>query len=133
MEENNTDGKGLHTDESPGKEKTRRWVFLDFAKKGVPYALVLSIGIFVLYMAGSISDPGFSDHLLFFLLRILRYSSLVSCASSLVALGFSVHNLVYRPSFRSFMILCFYFAASVFSAALAMLDSFIVAATEGNV
>ena len=126
MEENNAAGEGL-------RDKARRWIFSDFIRKGVRYSLALSLVIFALYLASSMPDPGFPDRVLFFLLKALRYTSLISCAFSLFALGFSVRRLVYHPCLRNFLGLGFYFAVSLLSASLAMLDSFIVAAARGNV
>ena len=114
-------------------EKVRRWIFSDFFRKGLRYTLALSLFIFVLYTAGSMPDPGLPDRILFFLLKMLRYSSLISCAFSLFVLGASVRRLVYHPSLRSALGLLLCFVISILSASLAMLDSVIVAATGGNV
>lgn len=113
--------------------KSRRWIFSGFIRKGVRFALVLSLAIFAVYMVGSVPDPGFSDRILFLLLRMLRYSSLVNCAFSIFALGFSVQRIVNHPSPRNFLALCFYFITGIVGAGLAMLNSLIIAASEGNV
>ena len=141
MEENNNEGRGPvpppgspETENKPQeKEGKRRWVFSDLAKNGVWYTLGFSLFIFALYSAGSVPDPGFSDRVLFILLRILRYSSLISTAFSLFGLGFSVRRIVYYPSLRNGFALLLYFLAGLLSASLSMLDLFIIAATEGNV
>ncbi|MDR1857970.1 MAG: hypothetical protein LBQ69_00710 [Treponema sp.] len=134
MEDNNIAGEEPQADNEPKKgEKARRWIFSGFVRKGIRFSLALSLVIFALYLAGSMPDPGFPDRLLFLLLRMLRFASLVSCAFSLFALGFSVRRLVYHPGLRNFLGMGFYFAASLLSAGLAMLDSLIVAATGGNV
>ena len=134
MEDNIVADKDPQTNNKPEKkERTPRWFFSDFSKAGVRYTLAVSIFILILYMAGSMPDPGFPDRILFFLLRLLRYTSLACCAFSLFSLGYSVHRLVYHPSFRNVMGLFFYFAVCIFTASLAMLDTFIVAATGGNV
>jgi hypothetical protein len=101
--------------------------------KGVHGTLALSLTIFAVYLVGSMPDPGFSDRLLFLLLRLLRYSSLLLCAFSLFALGFSVHRLVHYPKLRNILALVAYFAVGILGATFAMFDSFIVAAAEGNV
>ena len=125
---------GMKTEtESPQPDKGRRLIFLDMAVKGVHFLFALSLGIFVLYMAGSMPDPGFSDRLLFFLLRVLRYSSLACCTFSLFTLGLSVHKLVYHPGIRTALGVLFYFAIGLLSAGLSMLDTFMIAATEGNI
>ena len=111
----------------------RRWIFAGYAQKGVRASLALSLAVFAVYLIGSIPDPGFSDRLLFFLLRLLRYTSLLLCAFSLFALGFSVHRLVHFPRLRNILILFFYFVVGILGAILSMLDSFIVVATGGNV
>jgi len=122
------------TDSKPKtEEKVRRWIFSTFMRRGVYISLGVSLGILLLYMASSMPDPGFPDSVLFLLLRILRYTSLISCAFSLFALGRSVRRLVYRPGLRSILALVVYFFASLLSASLAMLDSLVVAATGGNV
>jgi hypothetical protein len=115
------------------KEYKRHWIFKDFIGKGVRVALVISLAIFAVYTIGSVPDPGFPDRVLFLLLKMLRYSSLVNCAFSLFALGYSVHRLVNKPSWRNFFGLCFYFATGVFGAGLAMLDTLIIAASAGHV
>jgi hypothetical protein len=124
------------TDEKPQtgqeSEKIRRWIFRGFLRKGLRFTFVASLLIFALYMAASIPDLGFSDRVLFALLRLLRYVSLVTCAFSLFALGSSVHQMVYNPSLRHFFGLCLSFGISLLSAGLTMLDSLIIAATAGN-
>ena len=84
-------------------------------------------------MAGSIPDPGFPDRVLFFLLGVLRYSSLLNCAFSLFAMGVSVRRLVYQPSFRNVVGLLLYFGTAILGANLALFGSLVVAVTEGNV
>jgi hypothetical protein len=114
-------------------KQDRRWIFAGYARKGVRVFLVLSLAVFAVYLFGSIPDPGFSDRLLFFLLRLLRYTSLMLCAFSFFALGFSVHRLVLFPGWRSALSLVFNFVVGLLGAVLSMLDSFIVVATGGNV
>jgi len=121
------------TEDVPGQKKqNRQWIFADFARKGVWAALALSLLIFAVYLSGSIPDPGFSDTILFLLLRLLQYASLLLCAFSLFALGFSVHRLVYRPCIRNGLSLCFYFLTGLLGAGFAMLNSVIIAASGGN-
>ena len=110
----------------------RRWIFADYAKKGVQATLTLSLIIFAMYLVGSIPDPGFSDYLLFMILRMLRYSSLLLFAFSFFALGFSVHRLVHVPKLRNALEVLFNFSVGILGAILAMLDSFMVAAAGGN-
>jgi len=116
----------------PRKKRGRRWIFADLVKKGVRAALALSLVIFIVYLSGNIPDPGFPDHLLFLLLQLLRYTSLLLCAFSLFALGFSVHHLVYSPCIRNALSLCFYFLTGILGAGIAMLNSMIIAAAGGN-
>ena len=111
----------------------RRWIFAGYARKGVYVSLALSLTVFAVYLFGSIPDPGFPDRLLFFLLRLLRYTSLMLCAFSFFSLGFSVHRLVHFPLLRNVLHLAFYFAVGILGAVLSMLDSFMVVATGGNV
>jgi hypothetical protein len=115
------------------KPWNRQWIFSDFIKKGVRASMVLSLTIFAVYLTGSIPDPGLSDFLLFLFLRLLRYTALVQCAFSLFALGYSVHRIVLFPSLRNVLSLVFYFSVGLLGAFLAMLDTFIVVATVGNV
>lgn len=134
MENSDTTDEEKQTEKMP--EITilgRRWIFSDFVRQGVRYALIFSLGVFILYTAGSMPDPGFPDRVLFLLLRVLRYSSLVNCAFSLFAMGNSVRRLVYHPNFRNVLALGFYFVTAILGAGLAMFDSFIIAATEGNI
>jgi len=119
-------------DGSERKKRGRRWIFADFVKKGVLAALALSLLILAVYLAGSVPDPGFSDRVLFLLLRLLRYASLLLCAFSLFALGFSVHHLVYHPCMRNALNLSFYFFTGIMGAGFAMLNSMIIAAAGGN-
>jgi hypothetical protein len=109
----------------------RRWIFSDFIKKGVWIFLTLSLVIFALYMGGSVPDPGFSDRLLLLLLWLLRFASLLLCAFSLFALGFSVRRLVYHPSLRNVLRLLAYFLTGIFGAGLAMLHSLAFAFAGG--
>jgi len=111
----------------------RRWVISGFVRNGVLVTFGLSIAILALYMAGSVPDTGFSDNTLFLLLRLLRYSSLILCAFSLFAMAYKVKRMVDRPGIRNALSLFFYFIIGMLGAGLAMLYSFIVAASEGNV
>jgi len=111
----------------------RRWIISGFVRNGVLVTFGLSLAIFALYMAGSMPDTGFSDNTLFLLLRLLRYSSLLLCAFSLFAMGYSVQRMVNRPGIKNALGLFFYFIIGLLGAGLAMLYSFIVAASEGNV
>ena len=126
-------------DNGPGDSNTEKkgaahnWFFSTFIRNGLRFTFALSLGVFALYMAGSIPDPGFSDRMLFFLLSSLRSVSLASSAFSVFALGFSVHRLVVQPSPRRLLNLCFYFSVGLFSVMLALLDSLILAASVGNI
>jgi len=111
----------------------RRWIVSGFGRNGVLVTLGLSLAILALYMIGSMPDTSFSDNTLFLLLRLLRYSSLVLCAFSLFAMAYSVRHIVDHPGLRSALSLFFYFIVGLLGAGLAMLYSFIVAASEGNV
>ncbi|MDR2922301.1 MAG: hypothetical protein LBU85_03035 [Treponema sp.] len=111
----------------------RRWIISGFARNGVLVAFGLSLAILALYMAGSMPDTGFSDNTLFLLLRLLRYSSLILCAFSLFAMGYSVQRLVNNPGIRNALGMFLYFITGLLGAGLAMLYSFITAAAEGNV
>jgi hypothetical protein len=86
------------------------------------------LAIFALYTGGSVPDPGFSDRLLFLLLRLLQISSLLLCAFSLFFLAFSVRRLVYHPNLRNTLWLIAYFFTGILGAGLAMLNSLIFAA-----
>jgi hypothetical protein len=114
------------------KKRGRRWIFADFVRRGVRVALALTLLIFAVYLAGSMPDPGFSDRVLFLLLRLLRYASLLLSAFSLFALGFSVRRLVYAPNAHNILGLCFYFGTGMLGAGFAMLNSMIIAAAGGN-
>jgi len=48
-------------------------------------------------------------------------------------MGFSIHRLVHVPKLSNILGLFLYFAAGILGAAFAMLDSFIIAAAEGNI
>jgi len=111
----------------------RRWIFAGYAKKGVRISLALSLALFAVYLLGSASASGFSDRLLFLLLRILRYTSLLLCAFSVFSMGFSVHRLVHFPGIRGVLSLFFYFFVGLLGAIFSMFDSLIVVATGGNV
>jgi len=114
-------------------KKKRRWIIAGYVEKGVQAALILSLIVFIIYLIGSIPDPGFSDFLLFALLRLLRYLSLLLCAFSLFAMGFGVHRLVHFPKLRNVLSLLFYFVTGMMGAFFSMLDSFMIVAAGGNV
>jgi hypothetical protein len=122
-----TGGESLQTKQ----KKHHRWIFSGFLKKGVRYALVLSLIIFGLYSAGSIPDPGFSDRTLFLLLQMLRYVSLLLCVFSLFSLGFRVRRFVHHPHLHNIPGILFYFAIGMLGAFLAMLNSLIIVTTGG--
>ncbi|MDR2717236.1 MAG: hypothetical protein LBB89_04120 [Treponema sp.] len=129
-----SDLTGTVTTENGPKWKKwgRRWIFSDFVRKGVRAALALVLLIFAVYLTGSMPDPGFSDRVLFLLLRLLRYASLILSAFSLCALGFNVRRLVYHPNVRNALGLCFYFLTGIFGAGFAMLNSMIISVAGGN-
>jgi hypothetical protein len=111
----------------------RRWIISGFVRNGVIASSGLSIAILALYMVGSMPDVGFSDSALFLLLRLLRYSSLLLCAFSLFAMGYSVKRLVNHPGIRNALRLFLYFIIGLIGAGLSTLYSLITAALEGNV
>jgi len=135
-EENNKgaeDGNPPEITETRKRSVVRRWIFSGYVKNGVLASLGVSLAILVMYMAGSMPDTGFSDNILFLFLRLLRYSSLFLCAFSLFAMADKVRRLVNRPGIKNALKLLFYFFTGFLGAVLAMLYSFIVAASEGNV
>jgi hypothetical protein len=111
----------------------RRWIISGFVRNGVLVTSGLSLVILTLYMVGSMPDTGFSDNTLFLLLRLLRYSSLILCAFSLLAMAYTVRRMVNNPCIKNALVLFLYFFIGLLGAGLAMLYSFIVAASEGNV
>ena len=131
--EQSAQSNGSQTGTGAGQQRPgrRRWIFAALVKRGVLSSLTLSLAIFAVYLAGSIPDPGFPDHTLFLLMHILTYTSLLLCASSLLALSFSVYHLVYFPSVHSVLWLCFYFFTGILGAGLAMFNALIFATTGG--
>lgn len=133
------DNLAVHTSEEHGhrarnkKRDHRRWIFSGYVRKGVRYTLALCLAVFTLYIIGNMPDPGFPDRLLFFLLTILLLFSLLLCAFSLFAMGFSVHRLVYYPSVRNTFALVFYFFTGLLGAGLIMFNSLVVVASGGNI
>jgi hypothetical protein len=111
----------------------RRWIVSGFVRNGVLASFGLSLVILAVYIAGSMPDAGFSDNTLFLLLRLLRYSSLILCAFSLFAMGYSVQRMVNKPGIKNALAMFFYFIIGLLGAGLAMLYSLIIAASEGNV
>jgi hypothetical protein len=96
------------------------------------YSLIATVAIFVLYIIAGIPEPGISDRSLFLLLRLLWYSSILLCVFSLFAMGLKIRRLVFRPSLRNIVGLFLYFLSGLFGAALAIFNSFIIAASSGN-
>jgi hypothetical protein len=135
--------------QNPNRHNQRRivrhWIFSVLFKRGVVYSLIITLVIFALYVIvgipdpqprptveGSPLDPGIPDRLMFLLLRLLWYSSLLLCAFSLFAMGYRIRRLVFHPSLRNIVGLFLYFFAGLFGAALAIFNSFIIAASSGN-
>ena len=114
------------------KKIVRYWIFSLLFHRGVLFSLALTIILFAIYLFGSVPDPGFSDSILFLLLRLLWYSSLLLCFFSLFSMGNKVRRLVNRPALRHVIGVLLYFAAGIFGAGLAIINSFIIAATGGN-
>jgi len=110
----------------------RRWIISGFVRNGVLVTFGISLAILTLYMAGSMPDTDFSDNTLFLFLRLLRYSSLILCAFAIFAMGYSVQRMVNNPGIKNAFRIFFYFIIGLIGAGLAMLYSFIVAASEGN-
>jgi hypothetical protein len=111
--------------------RLRRYVPL-VARGGTLASLVFCGFMLLLYTAASLPDPGFSDGVVFMLLRLLHYASLLLCLFSLGALALAVHRLVLGPSLGHVLRVCGYFISALAGAGLSMLNSFIVAATGGN-
>ena len=112
------------------RRKRRHWVY-HFIRNGFLSTLAVSVIVFVTYLTGSTLDRGFSDNMLFLLLRLLRYSSLLLSAFSVIAMGFSVVRLVYRPRVGITLLLIFCFITGILGAGLAILSSLIIATTGG--
>ena len=135
-EVNNNDRRDIHPPDIKENWENlikRRWIISGFVRNGVLVTFGLSIAIFTLYMIGSMPDTGFSDNTLFLLLRLLRYSSLILCAFSLLAMAYKVKRMVDSPGIKNALSLFVYFIIGMLGAGFAMLYSFIVAASEGNV
>jgi hypothetical protein len=132
-EENSNDIQPPDIKENWKDAMERRWIISGFVRNGVLVTFGLSIAILALYTAGSMPDTGFSDNTLFLFLRLLRYSSLILCAFSLFAMAYSVQRMVNNPGIKNALSLFFYFIIGLLGAGLAMLYSFIAAASEGNV
>jgi len=133
MDETNSGDQHPHIKENWKEVIERRWIISGFVRNGVIAASGLSLVILALYMGGSMPDTGFSDNTLFLLLRLLRYSSLLLCAFSLFAMAYSVQRMVNQPGIKNALRLFIYFIIGLLGAGFAMLYSFIVAASEGNV
>ena len=121
----------------PLDKKGKRWVksaraLPALVKTGVRYALVLCGVFFLLFMIGSMYPPGVPDALLFALLWLLRYSALLLCVLSLVALGFCVHRSVNVPGVRNALSVFRYFLFALIGAVLAMFSLLIVVVVGGN-
>jgi len=119
--------------EEDSKPMTRHIrAFPGIVKTGVRYALILSMIFFVLFMASSMYPPGVPDAFLFALLRLLRYSAVLLCVFSLVALGFGVHRSVHAPGVRNVLGILRYFFFTLLGAILVMFSLLIVAMVGGN-
>jgi hypothetical protein len=124
------------TRQTPNKSKYRKivrhWIFSVLFRKGVFFSLIATVVLFFLYIIAGIPDPGIPDGLLFLLLRLLWYSSLLLCVFSLFAMGLKIRRLVFHPTLRNIIGLFLYFLSGLFGAALAIFNSFIIAASSGN-
>jgi hypothetical protein len=114
------------------RRKAPVWIFSIFVRTGTKLSIALALILLIIYAAGSIPDPGFSDSSLFMLLNLLRFSSVLLCTFSFFSMGYSVRRVVKRPSVRSVWSLIFYFSTGLISAATVLFYSFIVAVTQGN-
>ena len=111
----------------------RRRIYSVLFKKGVFYSLIITLVIFTLFFIGGLYDPGIPDRLLFLLLRLLWFSSLLLCIFSLFAMGYRIRRLVYHPNLRNTLGLFRYFLSGLLGAGLVIFNSFIIAASGGNV
>jgi len=127
-----TDNTGENSNTGAGsRKKGRIRNFPLLVKTAVRYALSLSILFFVLYMAGSMYVPGVPDPLLFALLRLMRYSAFLLVVTSLIALGFGVHRLVYKPCPRTCLSTLLYFFLTLLGAVFVMFSQLIVEMVAG--
>ncbi|MDR2478518.1 MAG: hypothetical protein LBD48_04300 [Treponema sp.] len=110
----------------------RSWDFHGFVSGGVAVTLGLCVLSLALYFLGNVPELGFSDTAVLGMLRLQRYISLALCIFSLGAMGFSVHRMVYNPRLINIVKLIFFFLTGILGAFLAILNSFIIAATGGN-
>jgi hypothetical protein len=122
----------LKTKKHNHRRTVRHWIFSVLFKRGVIFSLIATLVLFTLYVISGIPDPGISDRLLFLLLRLLWYSSLLLCIFSLFAMGLKIRRLVFHPNLRNIVGLFLYFFAGLFGAASAIFNSFIIAASSGN-
>lgn len=98
----------------------------------VVYALTLSVALFAIFIAGSMHDPGVSDSVLFLLLRLVRYSSIVLCALAVVAVWFGVRNIVSHPCVQNAIAIATNFFLILFGAGMAMVSHLIVEVVKGQ-
>jgi hypothetical protein len=94
------------------------------------FSLALTVGTFALYLAGTVSEPGFTDRTLLALLGVLRILGFFLCALSLSALICGV----WRGSSRRGRVLnlALYVITGIMGTALMIMNAFFAAITGGN-
>jgi len=92
------------------------------------FSLLISFFTLIIYM----SENGFSDKELFFLLAILRYSSFTVCVSSLFFFITGIVSLVKEPDFVSVIIVIFSVIGVFYGAGIVLIDAFISIVSRGQ-
>jgi hypothetical protein len=98
-----------------------------------PAILVLAMGIFISMIALVIylSETDFSDEALFFILRILRYSSFFVCICSVYLLVDGILLVIKKPSLIFMVRTIMSFICLLYGAGIIIMDAFIISLTEG--
>jgi hypothetical protein len=92
------------------------------------FSLLISLFTLIIYL----SEAGFSDEELFFLLAILRYSSFTVCVCSVFFCVTGIINLFRKPSVYSVLLVIFSILGALYGAGIIIVDAFITTITSGQ-
>ena len=100
--------------------------------KAVALILVISLTFSLFSLIVYSTETDFSDKTLFFLLTVLRYSSLLTGICSVFLLITNVNSFIHSPSVARFLLFFLFFLGFLYSAGIVIFNAFIISISGGN-
>jgi hypothetical protein len=118
----------------PYKRKTRDLTagILQFIKIKTKWVLLLFLAVSLSALVIYLLDFNYTDNTLFFLLYVIRYSSLILCVFAFYKLLVNIYHIFRRISFFRVLKALLYLLIIVYAAAVIFIEAFIAVISGGN-